>query len=200
MDGTQKFSPDPGVDFIPATCSPPYPIGLHGEGVAFKRAANALHRARIDLEHDLRHPLLQGSGPDANLESGGSVLERGGEHDQQAYPAGRDGSDWTRLRHGQRRFGTSVSDPTDQDHRSILGRRHCGYCRATDRTTAFCPAWATGGNRQSAGRRHHYRLESDRNFGTRRLYAAARQHGVADDQSNPVQEHRIFPGSETSSR
>jgi putative ABC transport system substrate-binding protein len=33
--------------------------GLHGEGVAFKRAANALHRARIDLEHDLRHPLLQ---------------------------------------------------------------------------------------------------------------------------------------------
>jgi hypothetical protein len=59
IDGTQKFSPDPGVDFIPATCSPPYPIGLHGEGVAFKRAANALHRARIDLEHDLRHPLLQ---------------------------------------------------------------------------------------------------------------------------------------------
>lgn len=59
IDGTQKFSPHPGVDFIPATCSPPYPIGLHGEGVAFKRAANALHRARIDLEHDLRHPLLQ---------------------------------------------------------------------------------------------------------------------------------------------
>ena len=70
IDGTQN-SPHPGVDFIPATCSPPYPIGLHGEGVAFKRAANALHRARIDLEHDLRHPLLQGSGPDANLESGG---------------------------------------------------------------------------------------------------------------------------------
>ncbi len=54
-----KILPHPGVDFIPATCSPPYPIGLHGEGVAFKRAANALHRARIDLEHDLRHPLLQ---------------------------------------------------------------------------------------------------------------------------------------------
>ena len=65
----QKFSPHPRGRFYPSSCdSPPYPIGLHGEGVAFKRAAGELHRARIDIEHDLRHPLLQGSGPDANLE------------------------------------------------------------------------------------------------------------------------------------
>ena len=59
IDGTQKFSPTPGSILSQLRAARPYPIGLHGEGVAFKRAANALHRARIDLEHDLRHPLCK---------------------------------------------------------------------------------------------------------------------------------------------